>query len=105
MTSLFLTVVLLPFAYFFYESNEDNDYKTRFCTAFGNLIILLVVFSCIHFPMFASWRHAFIPVDSEAYIGLQGSPSQELLDLVFLTPQDEGEDAVIDDVAYFARNP
>jgi len=62
MSSLFLTVVLLPFAYFFYETSEDDDYKTRFCTAFGNEMILLVVFSCINFPMFASWRHAFIPL-------------------------------------------
>lgn len=72
MSSLFLTVILLPFAYFFYETIEENDYKTRFCTAFGNEIILLVVFSLINFPMFTSWRHAFIPLDSEAYKGLQG---------------------------------
>lgn len=72
MTSLFLTVVLLPFAYFFYETCEDDDYKTRFCTAFGNEMILLVVFCCINFPMFASWRHAFVPLNSEAYTMLPG---------------------------------
>jgi hypothetical protein len=67
MSSLFMTTILLPFTYFFYETNEDSDYKTRFCTAFGNVIILLVVFSIINFPMFTSLRHSYIPVDSIAY--------------------------------------
>ena len=104
MSSLFLTTILLPFAYFFYETNEDNDYKTRFCTAFGNEIILLVIFSCIHFPMFSSWRHSFIPVDSEAYRGLEGTPSTELLNKVFLLPDNESENN-FDDTTYFAKNP
>lgn len=47
MSSLFMCIILLPFAYFFYETEEDNDYKTRFCTAFRNEVALLIVFSLI----------------------------------------------------------
>lgn len=109
MTSLFLTTILLPFAYFFYETNEDNDYKTRFCTAFGNEIILLVIFSLINFPMFTSLRHAFIPIDSEAYKGLQqmtataaaGSKEATLIDAIFLKPSDQST-TFNDDYTYFS---
>ena len=104
MTSLFLTTILLPFAYFFYETNEDNDYKTRFCTAFGNVIILLVVFSIINFPMFSSWRHAFVPLDSVAYDlkgvnplaagGIAAASTADALKLsqVFLSASDQTEE-------------
>lgn len=94
-----MTTILLPFTYFFYESNEDNDYKTRFCTAFGNVIILLVVFCCINFPMFTSWRHALVPVDSVMY-DLRGidstaaaSPADVIkLNQVFLVAADQSTD-------------
>jgi len=36
MTSLTFITVILPFTYFFYETDEDYDFKTRFCTAFRN---------------------------------------------------------------------
>jgi hypothetical protein len=62
MSALFMCVIILPFAYFFYETEEDLDYKTRFCTAFRNEMFLLVVFCCIHFPMFVTMRHSYIPV-------------------------------------------
>jgi fumarate reductase subunit D len=74
MSSLFMNTVLLPFAYFFYETDESRDYKTRFCTAFRNWVGILVIFCLIHFPMFVSLRHAHIPVESESYKGLEGTP-------------------------------
>jgi len=76
MASLFTCIIVLPFAYFFYDTDEDKDYKTRFCTAFKNELILLILFCIIHFPMFDSMRHAWIPVQSESYKGLEGAPTQ-----------------------------
>lgn len=60
MASLFMSTVVIPFAYFFYETDEDFDFKTRFCTAFRNWVFLFAVLSIIHFPMFSSLRHANI---------------------------------------------
>jgi hypothetical protein len=89
MSSLFMMVVFLPFAYFFYETEEDNDYKTRFCTAFKNWLGLFIIFSLIHFPMFASMRHSYVPLESYAYKGLEGTPDQAKIDSVFLTIEDD----------------
>jgi hypothetical protein len=55
-------VVFLPFMYFFYETDEDKDYKTRFCTAMKYWMIFFVCFSLIHFPMFQGMRYSYIPV-------------------------------------------
>lgn len=71
MSSLFMTTFIIPFGYFFYESDEDKDYKTRFCLAFKYMLILFMVLSIIHFPMFAMMRHAYIPVEYKTYLGLQ----------------------------------
>ena len=67
MSSLFWNTIVIPFAYFFYETDEDKDYKTRFCTAFRNEVILLVIFCCIHFPLFVTLRYSDIPVESSSY--------------------------------------
>jgi succinate dehydrogenase hydrophobic anchor subunit len=53
MSGLFMATLVVPFAYFFYETDEDWDYKTRFCTAFRNHVILFIVLSIIHFPMYS----------------------------------------------------
>lgn len=89
MSSTFMCTVLLPFAYFFYETDEDKDYKTRFCTAFRNWVVLFIVFSLIHFPMFSSLRHALIPLESESYKGLEGTPDQATIDSIFLNLDDD----------------
>lgn len=88
MSSLFTCVVILPFAYFFYSTEEDIDYKSRFCTAFKYEMLTLVIFSIIHFPMFASMRHAYIPVESVGYKGLEGKTTADNLDSVFLSLDD-----------------
>ena len=67
MSGLFMNVVFLPFMYFFYETDEDKDYKTRFCMAMRNEMIFFVCFSLIHFPMFASMRYSYIPIESRTY--------------------------------------
>ena len=88
MSSLFMCTTFLPFAYFFYDTEEDKDYKTRFCTAFKNTIFCFLAFSLIHMPMFSILRHALIPVESLAYKGLQGTPSQSDIDNIFLNLDD-----------------
>lgn len=87
MSSLFTCVVILPFMYFFYETEEDQDYKTRFCQAFKNEILVMIVFCIIHFPMFSTMRHCTIPVEAFSYNGLQGAKKAEI-DKVFLTLSD-----------------
>lgn len=90
MSSLFACVVILPFGYFFYETTEDKDYKSRFCLAFRNEIILIIVFSLVHFPMFSTMRHAYIPVESLSYKGLENkNPTKVNFDDVFLAIEDE----------------
>lgn len=91
MSSLFMCVVLLPFGYFFYETAEDLDYKSRFCYAFRNEILLIIIFSLIHFPMFGTMRTALIPVESLAYKGFEGintATDAAKINSVFLSLED-----------------
>ena len=67
MTSLFMCTLVLPFMLFFYATYEDLDFKSRFCTAFSYEITILVLFSIVHFSMFAGMRKADIPLDSYAW--------------------------------------
>ena len=62
-----MSVVFLPFMYFFYETDEDKDYKTRFCMAMRNEMIFFVCFSIIHFPMFQGMRYSYIPIESKEF--------------------------------------
>ena len=64
MSCLFFITIVLPFAYFFYETDEDENFKTKFCLAFRNTLFFIIGFCCIHFPMYSSMRHSFIPVES-----------------------------------------
>ena len=84
MTSLFFVVIIIPFAYFFYESDEDMDYKSRFCTAFRNTLISSIIFSVIHFPMFVGLRYADIPIYSTTYLGLKANMPATDLNNIFL---------------------
>mmetsp|Transcript_14819 Transcript_14819/g.25201 ORF Transcript_14819/g.25201 Transcript_14819/m.25201 type:complete len:282 (-) Transcript_14819:35-880(-) len=91
MSSLFMTMVIIPFAYFFYETDEDFDFKTRFCTAFRNELIFFCVMSLIHFPMFAKMRNANFPVMKYTYdIGVEGQDtrSHPNFNLTFLEMED-----------------
>ena len=83
MSSLILCTCVLPFAYFFYESDEDKGQKQRFCEAFRNNFILLILFSIIHVPMYASMCHSYIPVENKTYEEVGN------FDSVFLTLDDQ----------------
>lgn len=82
-----MNTVALPFSYFYYETEEDKDFKTRFCLAFRNWIIFLIIFCCIHFPLYTQLRHSFIPVDAKTY-NVMGENSQQMSS-VFLDLDDE----------------
>lgn len=92
MSSLFMCTCVIPFAYFFYESDEDKSYKERFCIAFRNNLILLIAFVIVHFPMFVSLRHAYIPIENKTYMGLEDATPERktaLMTSVFLTIESE----------------
>jgi len=84
MTSLFFVVIIIPFSYFFYESDEDMDYKSRFCTAFRNTLIYSIIFSIIHFPMFVGLRYADIPINTTTYLGLKANRTVNDFNNIFL---------------------
>mmetsp|Transcript_106714 Transcript_106714/g.147721 ORF Transcript_106714/g.147721 Transcript_106714/m.147721 type:complete len:88 (-) Transcript_106714:576-839(-) len=62
MTSLFLALVILPFALFYYEADEEKDFKWRLCSAFKSLVISIFLCSCVIFPTYAFMRYSYIPV-------------------------------------------
>lgn len=100
-----MCLIILPFTYFFYETTEDLDYKSRFCTAFRNEILLFIVFSLIHFPMFGYMRHALIPVESLSYKGLEGATLDQIkIDQVFLS-LDDAKVVMVDDTQVFEYIP
>lgn len=67
MSSLFMNTLVIPFAYFFFNTDEDVDHKTRFCTAFRNEVIYLCLFGIVHFSMFVTMRHSYIPCRANSY--------------------------------------
>ena len=50
--------------------------------------------------MFLNMRHALIPVESESYKGLEGTPTQAALDRVFLTLDDTTTELPLDTNVY-----
>ena len=64
LCSLIWTTIILPFSFFFYDTDEDMSVKKRGLKATLNQLIYIVIFSIVHFPMFASMRNAFIPIQS-----------------------------------------
>lgn len=64
MTSLFLALVILPFALFYYEADEEKDFKWRLCSAFKSLILTIFLVSCVLFPTYAYMRYSYIPVQA-----------------------------------------
>eukprot|EP00347_Sterkiella_histriomuscorum_P021703 403333058 len=61
MTSAFFVVVILPFALFYYESDEDKTFKLRLWTALKYELLLIVIVSIILFGSFAGLRYAQLP--------------------------------------------
>mmetsp|Transcript_6255 Transcript_6255/g.4447 ORF Transcript_6255/g.4447 Transcript_6255/m.4447 type:complete len:169 (+) Transcript_6255:34-540(+) len=64
MTSLFLITIILPFSMFYYEADEEKDFKWRLCSAFKSLVIFVILVSCVLFPTYAFMRYAYIPVQA-----------------------------------------
>ena len=60
---------------------------------------VIVIFSLIHFPMFAHMRHALIPVDSETY-KFADVTSQTELKTVFLALDDATRETSADPATY-----
>lgn len=96
MSSLFMNTLVIPFAYFFFNTDEDIDHKTRFCTAFRNEVVYLCMFGVVHFTMFVTMRNAYIPIransfDFKSMIEPEGGLNENsmLFDKVFL-PIDDG---------------
>lgn len=60
-------------------------------------MIFLVIFCCVHFPMFASMRHAYIPLEAKSYNTFLYTPTPEQiqadpdfnLNQVFLEMEDD----------------
>jgi hypothetical protein len=82
MSSLFMIAIVLPFGYYFYETEEDKPFKARFCMAFRNTLIVIIILSIIHFPMFASMRHSHIPVEFKAYLNLYEPTTEKAEDIL-----------------------
>lgn len=61
MTSAFFVIVVLPFALFYYESDEDLTFKMRLCTAFKYEVMLIIIVSIILFGSYAGLRFAQLP--------------------------------------------
>ena len=62
MTSLFYMNVVLPFGLFYTETNEEKDFKWRFCLAMRKTVTMWVVVSLILFPSYAYLRYSYIPI-------------------------------------------
>lgn len=64
MTSLFLITIILPFSMFYYETDEEKDFKWRLCSAFKSLVIFVILVSCVLFPTYAFMRYSYIPIQA-----------------------------------------
>ena len=67
MVSLLWTTVILPFSFFYYDTDEDLSPLKRLWKAFLNQCIYFIIFSCVHFSMFAALRHSNIPLDAQTH--------------------------------------
>ena len=64
LLSFIWSTLVLPFCFFFYDSDEDLPTKKRICKAFLYQAIYIVVVSVVHFPMYGEMRNAFIPLEA-----------------------------------------
>ena len=88
LCSLIWTTFVLPFSFFYYDTDEDLPPLKRLWKALLNQCVYFIVFSCVHFPMFAALRHSYIPVDAQTYF----TPiNQSQFDNIFLQIDNSSE--------------